>query len=193
MWHPLVVTTIDPALAQAVHRLSASMASAEPVPAGGAAAVTAMAMGIALGIKVIRFSTDADGTFAAVAERSDQLLHELLPLFTADCDAYGTVLAAYRLPREPAAERRAAITAAFAAATEVPVQVARIAADAHTVLTPLLGRTNPNLRCDLEAALALIATGGRISIGNARTNAAHLDAAVAARLQAQLADAEARL
>jgi formiminotetrahydrofolate cyclodeaminase len=147
--------------ARAALRLTEALAARDPVPAGGAAAVAALAMGLAVGTKVARISR-APGRITA---RLAALRAAGEPLFDADCEAFRAVLAARRARAEPAVR-----AAAWEAATAVPLSVAALADAAQEALDALEPHCRPALRGDLEAARALVEVGGRISRTNAALN-----------------------
>jgi formiminotetrahydrofolate cyclodeaminase len=151
--------------------------------------VTAIAMGVALGTKVIRCSPGGPAELQVVAARLESLLECLIPEFAADCLAFEGLLAALRQPGRESA-RADAIRAAWQVATEAPLRVARLAAEAADLLSGCGGRVNANLAGDLAAALELVGAGLAIATGNARENAAHLPPDVARRLLARLPAAE---
>lgn len=138
-----------------------ALRTTDPVPAGGAAAVSAIAMGIAVGEKVARISRAP----ARFAERFAILVHEVLPAFEEDCEAFRAVLAARR-EKAPAP----VLAAAWQRASEVPLGVAARADEARTLLEELRPHTKAALVGDLEAALVLCDAGARISRGNASLN-----------------------
>ncbi len=175
----------DPEIERALRELVGAFAGPDALPAGGAAGITAIAMGVALGAKVIRLSPDAPDELREVATRLDALRDELVPEFGTDCAAFEALLAALRRPREDG-DRGAVIRSAWLAATEAPVRVACLAREADTLLERCRGRTNPNLAGDLAAARELVLAGGRIAAANARENAQHLDAGDAEHLLSRL-------
>ncbi|MFW5934168.1 MAG: cyclodeaminase/cyclohydrolase family protein, partial [Actinomycetota bacterium] len=74
-----------------------------------------------------------------------------------DGQAYGQVLAARRdAPDGRAGEDRA--TAAWTGATEVPLEIAEVAAEVAELAAGLLGRGNPSLLGDVATAIDLAAT-----------------------------------
>ena len=82
------------------------VASGEPAPGGGAAAAVAIALAAGLSGMAARFSAEQLADAPALADRADALRREVAPLARADAEAYGRVLTAYRLPREPDPETR---------------------------------------------------------------------------------------
>lgn len=171
----------SPEVESAFERLVRAMAGPDALPAGGAAGITAIAMGVALGAKVIRSSPGAPAQLGETEARLGALLERILPEFNQDCVAFERVLAAWRRPRDEAT-REAAIRTAWHAATDAPVAVATLAAQAESLLASCTGQVNPNLAGDLSAALELVRAGRRIAASNARENARHLDPGTARQL-----------
>jgi formiminotetrahydrofolate cyclodeaminase len=164
-----------------LNHLVAEFGGPDPLPAGGAAGVTAIAMGTALGKKVLRIS----GLLEDEAELTP-LLAELVPHFRVDCDTFEGVLRAFQIARDDP-ERDRAIHSAWLAATEAPIHVAVLAARAIRALDRCKGRVKVSVQGDLESALCLIRAGHTIAENNARENAQRLDAQVAARVLSALA------
>jgi methenyltetrahydrofolate cyclohydrolase len=128
-----------------------ALAARAPAPAAGACAAITAAAAAALAAKAARFSPGELGELAADADR---LRAEVVPLADADSAAYGAVLAAVRLPRNhPDRPERLATT--LAAATEIPLRIARIGAAVATLAGRLEREGNRNLRGDAQAATLL--------------------------------------
>lgn len=118
-----------------VDRLLQQVASAAPTPGGGSVSALAGAMGAALGAMVWRL-TQAKGSSDLSEERLDDLIDDLdrlrvslMASFDRDAASYEGVLAAIRLAKQSDAERAVrvvAIEAATRAATEVPLETARL-------------------------------------------------------------------
>ena len=145
---------IAPARDTTVGEFLDALAARAPAPAAGACAAITAAAAAALAAKAARFSAGELGELAATADR---LRAEVVPLADADGAAYGAVLAAARLPRDHP-DRRERLAGAVAAATEIPLRIARIGAEVATLAGRLEREGNPNLRGDAQAA-ALLADG----------------------------------
>ncbi len=129
-----------------------ALAARAPAPAAGACAAITAAAAAALAGKAARFSP---GELSELAADADRLRAEVAPLADADGAAYGAVLAAVRLPR-PHPDRQERLATALAAATEIPLRIARIGAAVATLLAGRLEREgNRNLRGDAQAATLL--------------------------------------
>jgi formiminotetrahydrofolate cyclodeaminase len=132
------------------------LASDDPAPGGGAAAAVTTAMAAALVAMAARLSTGQMDDAAAVAAAADGIRREALTLADEDGVVYARVLAAYRLARDVDPEgRRQEIRAALEGATAVPLEVARLAAEAAALGGRLVGSGNPNLEGDASAAVLL--------------------------------------
>lgn len=111
-----------------------------------------------------RFS---DGLHAAgeVAARGDELRARALELADADADAYGAVLQAYRMPKEPDGDgRRARIRDALGAAADVPLDIALCAEQVGDLAARLARDGNPNLRGDAVTAAYLAEAAARSAV-----------------------------
>ncbi|HXB49665.1 MAG TPA: cyclodeaminase/cyclohydrolase family protein [Streptosporangiaceae bacterium] len=128
------------------------LAARTAAPAGGAAAALNAAQAAALLAMVARYTTGpkyeaASRTVERVIREADQLRAECTDLIAADAAAFGSVAAAYRLPKETAdqqAVRSAAIAAALVTASEPPAAVIAAAArllDLAEALAPVGNRT----------------------------------------------------
>ncbi len=173
----------------AFRRLAAAFAGNQSLPAGGAAAVVSITMGVGLGLKVIDISNAGDHLDQA-RRQLDDLLQGLLPAFGADCAVFGELLEALRLPRGDA-QRGLRVRDAWREATAAPVAVTLLARDAESRLRACREHIKASVRADLDAALDLVRAGQRIAERNARENASRLDAPAARELLARL-DGSAR-
>jgi len=110
-----------------------ALASKDPVPGGGSGAALAGALGAALVSMVANLTIGKKGYEAVEQQMKDLLAQseairvELPRLLEADTQAYGQVMAAYRLPRASEEEKQARETARqrrLKEAAEVPCQIA---------------------------------------------------------------------
>lgn len=154
---------------EAARRLIAAFVGPDPLPAGGAAGVLAVAMGAALGTKVLRLSGASDAP-----ARLERLLKRLLPQFRGDCEAFEAVLGAFRFSREDPM-RECAVQDAWNRATAASVDLARISRDVEMLLAAHAGRVKRSMVGDIDASLRLVRTGRAIAVSNAKENARHLD------------------
>jgi methenyltetrahydrofolate cyclohydrolase len=158
-----------------------------------AALVTAMAASLVA--MTARFSGQhlADATDAS--EQADCLSQQAALLADQDAAAYRKVLAAYALPKEPDPDaRRDRIRAALIHATDVPLEVARVAANTAVLGSQLVERGNPNLKGDAVAAvlLARAATRACATLVELNVRLGQLDGDWLDRSAAYLAAADGR-
>jgi formiminotetrahydrofolate cyclodeaminase len=146
------------------------LAERTAAPAGGATAALNAAQAAALLAMSARFcdgSTHAGHAVAVeeIVTEADRLRQACAELIAADGESYGSVMAAYGLPRDTEdqrAARSAAIAAALITATVPPAEViaaaARLLGLAET-LQPLVSRPiAPDVAAAVEALRAAIAT-----------------------------------
>lgn len=156
------------------------LAARTPAPAGGATAALHAAQAAALLGMVARYSTGpryaaAAQTIERVSGEADALRAECTDLIAADAAAFGSVAAAYALPKDSAEEkeaRSAAIAAALVTAAEPPAAVIAAAArllDLAEALRPVGNRT---VLSDLAAAAEAISAAAATSRINVEANLA---------------------
>jgi len=128
-------------------------ASESVAPGGGSVAATMAAMGAALATMVANLSAHKRGwdqrweEFSDWADRGKQLHDEALRLVDDDTAAFNRVIAAMRLPREPAEAadaRNRAIQEATIAAIEVPFRVMEVGRAALGIARAMAELGNPN-------------------------------------------------
>jgi len=144
-----------------------AVAARDPAPGGGAVAAISVALAAALAGMAARFSPGMQD----LADRTDLLRAEVLPLADADAAAYGAVLAAYRLPRD-APERPVRIATALSRAADIPLEVAEIGAEAAAIGARVFRAGNANLRGDALAAVRTAGAGVRTAAALVRLNLA---------------------
>ncbi len=156
---------------ETVHTYLDSLGAGDPFPGGGSAAAVAGALAAALTAMVARLTLDRPRYASVAGEMRDtassaaSLAAQLESLASRDSEAYAAVTDARRLPSRTPAEleqRASAITAALRRATEIPLEVARLAAQAAELAAALAERGNVNAISDagVAAALALAACKG---------------------------------
>jgi methenyltetrahydrofolate cyclohydrolase len=110
------------------------LASGDPTPGGGSAAAIIGAMGAALVSMVCNVSFGKKGYETAEPElrsllaRSEELRRRLTAMVAEDIAAFGSLMAAYKLPKasdEEKSRRADTIQASLERATEVPLECAR--------------------------------------------------------------------
>lgn len=153
-----------------VRELLAAFSSSDPTPGGGSAAALASALGASLlmmvaGLPKTRNGSDADR--AALTHASGALTairRQLTEGIDTDTAAYDQVVAAYKLPKASADEqsaRKAAIQAALRAATDVPLGVLRLSAEALEVSAAIAAHGHKAAASDVGVAVALLRAGAR--------------------------------
>jgi len=163
-----------------------AMASRRPVPAGGAAAASAVAQGIALLAKGARITRRADRD-PRLAARLDELAEAAVASFLRDCDAFEAVLDARR------AEDAAATAIAWRGAIEAPLELLRLTGEALAEVPGVRARAKRSVHADVDAAVTLVVAGAEVAAANARVNLSRVGDAERGRLSERIRDAVARL
>jgi formiminotetrahydrofolate cyclodeaminase len=185
----------------------AQLAAKTPAPGGGAVAALHAAEAAALLAMVARYTTGpryaaAEQTSERVTAEADVLRAECTDLIAADAAAFGSVAAAYALPRDTAEQQAArsdAIAAALAGATAPPAAVIEAAARLLGLTETLRPSANRTVLGDLVAVAEAIRAAIATSRVNVDTNLAGITDAtarerfgeVAARVDLLLARADA--
>ena len=138
------------------------LAGKASTPGGGSAAAIMGAMSAALLSMVANF-TIGKKNYEAVEQEMRSLLAaaeglriELTGLIQADVEAFDTVMAAYGMPRETEAEKRArtaAIQAALKVAADVPLKCARLCAEVIRLSPAVAEKGNTNVISDAGVAV----------------------------------------
>lgn len=147
-----------------------AVAAREPAPGGGAVAAMSVALAAALAAMAARFSPGMPD----LVEHADLLRATVLPLADADADAYGRVLAAYRMPPD-APDRAGRITTALSEAADIPLAIAETGAEAASIGARVFQAGNANLRGDALAAVRMAGAGVRTAAALVRLNLAQAD------------------
>jgi formiminotetrahydrofolate cyclodeaminase len=146
----------------------AALGSPNPTPGGGSASALASAAGTALlqmvaGLPKTRSGTDEErATLGAAAAALTPIGHQLTQAIDDDASAYDRVLAAYKRPKaspDEQTERKAAIQGALRAATDVPLKVMTLTADALDHATAIAGHGHRGAASDVAVALTLLRAG----------------------------------
>jgi formiminotetrahydrofolate cyclodeaminase len=164
---------------RSVREFAAQLASAEPVPGGGAAGALVGALAAGLAAMVCQFTVGrrrfeaVEPEMRALLARADQIRGEMIDLVEADARAYAAVLAAQELPKETTAQGEARdrqMQEALAAAIRVPLRSAVLAADVLALCEPVAERGNPRLVSDAGVAALLAEAALHASALNVRAN-----------------------
>jgi methenyltetrahydrofolate cyclohydrolase len=153
---------------RSVRELLAALASPDPTPGGGSASAAAAAMGASLlimvaGLSKTRSGSDADrAALASALAGLTRLQAQLAEAIDADTAAYDKVVAAYKQPKSTEAEqaaRKSAIQRALHDATDVPLNVMRMSAEALQHARAVAAHGHRPAASDVGVAVALL-TGG---------------------------------
>lgn len=158
---------------------SAACAQRTPTPGGGAGAGLVAAVGAALGAMAARFSDGRDGNdLSELIEQLDGLRSRCLAAVDEDCEVYGRVAAAYRLPKvgtEQIEARRLAIRDASRDALRLPLELARSCLETLRRLAAALPRIRSTIISDAGACALFLEGALQASVLNVRINLAGLD------------------
>ncbi|MGB2792015.1 MAG: glutamate formimidoyltransferase [Candidatus Acidiferrales bacterium] len=180
-------------------------AVAEPTatPGGGSVSAFAAALAASLAQMVAGLSRKKKSQAAYVDQLSQAVaeMHtaaaELAAAIDRDAQSYDAVLAAFKLPKETPDEQRqrdAAIQQATRGAAEVPMTVARKAAEIFDRLGQLEAISSASMSSDLRVARLMAAAGARGALANVAINLDSItDASFVAAMCKQAAEIESRL
>lgn len=121
----------------------ADLASSKPAPGGGGAAALVGAVGVSLGAMVGSLTigkkkyADVEEEMKALVERSKELSLKLQSMVKADAEAFLPLSDAYRMPsdtEEEKAAKDAAIQESLTGATEVPLNILILCAEAMELI-----------------------------------------------------------
>jgi glutamate formiminotransferase / formiminotetrahydrofolate cyclodeaminase len=151
------------------------LAAPTAAPGGGSASAAAGAMAAGLAAMVAGMSrgkkayAQYEREHSAALARLSTLREELKAAIDADSDAYKRVAAAYKTAKENP-EAAAEIPRANRVATEVPLSVARKAAEVRQIATELGPITNPKMASDLKVATLLAGSALEGALANVEIN-----------------------
>lgn len=177
------------------------LASATPVPGGGAVAGVTLAQANALGSMVVGYAI-GKAKFAAhdAAHRAALLRFETgrlraIELAESDACAYGALNRLWKLPKDDPA--RTGFDEAVRAAIAAPEATLMLAAETVAALEVLVGTTSASLASDLRIAFDLAVAAADAAIENVRINTPSLAdraeaASITARSEAALGALRAR-
>jgi glutamate formiminotransferase/formiminotetrahydrofolate cyclodeaminase len=180
-------------------------AVAEPTatPGGGSVSAFAAALAASLAQMVAGLSRKKKSQAAYVEPLSQAIaeMHaaaaELTAAIDRDAESYNAVLAAFKLPKETpegARHREEAIQRATRGAAEVPMAVARKAAELFERLGQLESISSASMLSDLRVARLMAAAGARGALANVAINLDSVtDASFVAAMRKQANEIESRL
>jgi glutamate formiminotransferase len=197
-----IETSLAEVSAEGAGRLSAlvqpfleSVSQPTAAPGGGSVAALAGALGASLGQMVAGISRKkkSQAAFAEALTTSVTELYAasrvLAEAIDRDALSFEAVLAAHKLPKETPAEQRQreiAIQQALARAVEVPLGVARTAANVFEKLGQLESMSSPSMSSDVRVGRLMLAAAVRGAIENVDINLASItDADFAARVRSE--------
>jgi formiminotetrahydrofolate cyclodeaminase len=147
---------------QSIHEFLEALASKAATPGGGSAAAVMGAMGAALVCMVCNLTLGkkgyeaAEGEMQALLARAEALRERLADMVRADVEVFAEVMAAYGLPKDSEAQKAArgdAIQLALKAATEVPLDCARLCAEAVVLSKSVAEKGNKSVISDAGVAV----------------------------------------
>jgi formiminotetrahydrofolate cyclodeaminase len=163
------------------------LASDKPAPGGGSAAAFAGAAGAALAGMAGSFSAGRSAYAehaefnAELLERTAGMREEFLALADEDTVVFNAMSAAYKMPKNTAAEKSArsgAIQSALAGCIETPLKVMELCTAALEITGRAVGKTNPNVESDLGVAAVCLKAAARGAWLNVLVNLGGLKDAV---------------
>lgn len=146
------------------------VAAHTPAPGGGSVAAIATALAASLVAMTARYSGEQLSGAEELVEDADRLRQRAADLADADADAYQAVLAAQLNRDGDSTDRREHIRATLRQASEVPLELAEIAAQTaqHAALLAVAGK--PSVRADAATALLLADAAARSAAHLVRVN-----------------------
>ena len=160
-----------------------SIASSEPTPGGGSVAALCLAHAHSLAAMVARLTvandkwSDGHAIASMVIEQSDESIRNSLALANRDAEAFESVMAAYRMPKDESSleSRRQAIREATIGAAIVPLETLDSASELLIILLNLSRVCNGNALTDLASSAELTHTAAMMAEMNVRINTDYLD------------------
>jgi methenyltetrahydrofolate cyclohydrolase len=162
-----------------VRALLDAFSSSAPTPGGGSAAALAGSTGVSLLMMVAslpktRTGSEAErASLAAAAESLASIRQPLIDAIDADTAAYDQVVAAYKLPKGTVDEqqaRKTAIQGGLRVATDVPLGVMRLCANALEQAQHVESHGHSGAASDVGVAIALLRAGLEGARLNVETN-----------------------
>jgi methenyltetrahydrofolate cyclohydrolase len=152
----------DDFLDQPLSRFFESVASESAAPGGGAAAAVTVALAAGLSAMAARLSVSQLQDSAQLVDQAERLRQRATELAQEDMTTFEAVHAAYALPKDRDPEgRRLQIRAALVRATDVPLEIAEVAAQVAELAGRLATDGNPNLKGDAATGALLALAGAR--------------------------------
>jgi formiminotetrahydrofolate cyclodeaminase len=161
-----------------------ALASSAPAPGGGAAAALEAAMAAALLEMVCNLTigrpayAEHDATTTSIRDRATSLRADALGLAQEDAEAFGAVIAAYKLPKDSddeAASRTRTIQSTLVAAAGVARSTADVAVQLLDLVERVVPIGNVNVIFDAAAAAGAARAAIQTSLLNIDANLASID------------------
>ncbi|MFP4002209.1 MAG: cyclodeaminase/cyclohydrolase family protein [Alphaproteobacteria bacterium] len=150
-------------------------ASDAPTPGGGSVVMVGGALG--LGLVLMALNVTARGKDAPdvseLTARGEALLAEIKETPRADMEAFGALMAAYRMPKaseEEKSARRMAIDSATIEATEAPLEAAALCVRGLELAASAAASAKPSILSDVEAGALLLRSAGEAVLLNVDIN-----------------------
>jgi methenyltetrahydrofolate cyclohydrolase len=166
-----------------VSKFVEAVASKEPAPGGGSVAALAGALGGALSNMVANlsfgkkfyneYSEDVKQKVQKQFEAVESLRKDIEQLIDKDTEAYNSVMAAFKMPKETdeqKSQRSSAIQASYKLALEVPLKTAEKCLEVLELQNDLVEYGNPNAITDIGVCVLLCHTGVEGAILNVKIN-----------------------
>ena len=157
--------------------------SDSPAPGGGSVAALASSLGVSLARMVAHLSfgkkkyealpDDVKAKFVANFDELLKIKNELNDLIDRDSEAYNTVMAAYKLPKETDEEkaaRNAEIQKSLKYAIQTPYYIVVLSGKAISLLGEILANGNQNAITDIGVGTMLLMVGLEGGILNVKVN-----------------------
>lgn len=162
--------------------------SSSPAPGGGSVSALASSLGASLGRMVAhlsfgkkKYEANSDEAKAAFVKNFDELLkikEELNILIDKDSEAYNTVMAAFKLPKETEEEkaiRNAEIQKCTKFAIQTPYDIVVLSGKAISLLGTIMEYGNQNAITDIGVGTLLLMTGLEGGILNVKVNLSSIE------------------
>ncbi len=175
---PELETLVDPLAEHTISQFAARLSSSNSTPGGGAVAALTLAVAASMvqmvaNISIQTASQNERELYSAIIKNASDAQSKSMDLADEDCIAYESLLAAFKLPKLDANDKRIRKNAIQTAAKEaacVPVTVARLAKDIIQLCDDLKPISNTNLNSDRIGAVSLACSVIYICIMNVRAN-----------------------
>jgi glutamate formiminotransferase/formiminotetrahydrofolate cyclodeaminase len=169
----------NPLIAMNLQEFADETASESPAPGGGSVAAYCGALGVSLATMVANLSAHKRGWderwefFSDWAEKGEALKQKLVMAVDEDTRAFQNIMSAFGMPKdspEEVEERKKAIHEATKNAARVPLKVAKLSAEAFTLIEEMVNEGNPNSITDAAVGALCARTAVKGAVLNVRVN-----------------------